>query len=34
MFYSRLEHTPGTHVSPLGAAGDVVRMVRRLAEWF
>ena len=31
--YRRLTHTPGTHVSPLGAGGDVVRMMRRLAEW-
>jgi hypothetical protein len=33
-FYGRLMHTPGTLVSPLGAGGDVVRMTRRLAEWF
>jgi hypothetical protein len=33
-YYGRLIHTPGTLVSPLGTGGDVVRMLRRLAEWF
>ena len=33
-FYGRLMHTPDTHVSPLGTGGDIVRMMRRLAEWF
>jgi len=33
-FYARLGHTPGTLVSPLRIGGDVVRMMRRLAEWF
>lgn len=33
-FYGRLEHTPGVLVSPLRIGGDVVRMMRRLAEWF
>ncbi len=32
-FYSRLEHTPGVLVSPLRICGDVVRMMRRVAEW-
>jgi hypothetical protein len=33
-FYGRLMHTPGTIVSPLRVGGDVVHMMRRLAEWF
>jgi hypothetical protein len=32
--YSRLEHTPGVLVSPLRIGGDVVRMMRSVAEWF
>ena len=33
-FYARLGHKPGTLVSPLRISGDLVRMMRRLAEWF
>jgi hypothetical protein len=34
MLYSRLVHTPGVHVAPLKTGGDLVRMMRSIAEWF